>query len=403
MFPDLEQQRQVPRQPYPSHAASKPMQTEASSQLHTSGQRFYVPQLDFLRFVAFLAVFAFHTRNYAPYAKLPSAIQSLMFTLESAGSFGVDLFFVLSGYLITELLLREEASTGNINVRAFYLRRILRIWPLYFFFLGLAAALTKIDPEQHFGLKYLAPFTLLSGNWAVILFGVPDSVANPLWSISMEEQFYLCWAPLVKRLTAKNVAVAAIVMLLVANLTRAFLLLSHAKNEAIWFNTFTRLDPIAAGILLQVLLRTKRVPLERLQRVLLLCGAAMVFVLVAHYAQPNANDQPFSLAGLIGYPAVALSCFMVLLAFLGWNVAPLRNPVLVYFGKISYGLYVYHPLGLWFAEKLFPIFHMSFPPLIGPFTGLCLTIVFAFVSYRMLESPFLRLKGRFTKVPSRPV
>jgi peptidoglycan/LPS O-acetylase OafA/YrhL len=379
------------------------MQTGASSQLRTAAHRFYVPELDFLRFVAFLMVFAFHTRNYPAYAKFPAAIKSLMLTIESAGSFGVDLFFALSGYLITELLLREETSTGNINIRAFYLRRILRIWPLYFFFLALAAALTRVDPDQHFGLKYLAPFTLLSGNWAVILFGVPDSVANPLWSISMEEQFYLCWAPLVKRLTARNLAAAAIVMLLVANLTRVFLYFFHATNEAIWFNTFTRLDPIAAGIFLQVLLRTQRVRPNGLQRMWLLCGAGMIFVLVAHYAQPNANDQPLSLAALIGYPAVALSCFAVLRAFWGWNAALVRNPLLVYLGKISYGLYVYHPLGLWFTEKLFHIFRMPFPPLIGPFTGLCLTIVFAFVSYRILESPFLRLKGRFTKVSSRPV
>lgn len=195
MPPNLEEPRPENQPPYFSHTAGGIAQTKPSLQLHASAHRFYVPELDFLRFVAFLAVFAFHTRNYPAYAKFPAAINSLMLTMESAGSFGVDLFFALSGYLITELLLREETSTGNINIRAFYLRRILRIWPLYFFFLGLAAALTKIDPEQHFGLKYLAPFTLLSGNWAVILFGVPDSVANPLWSISMEEQFYLCWAP----------------------------------------------------------------------------------------------------------------------------------------------------------------------------------------------------------------
>jgi peptidoglycan/LPS O-acetylase OafA/YrhL len=161
-----------------------------------TAQTFYLPELDCLRFLAFLGVFAFHARHSLEGIAPISWLLGMSITNAAyAGSFGVDLFFVLSAFLITELLLREKETTGSLNVPAFYVRRILRIWPLYFFFLGIVAVLHLFDPSQQFGWRYLISFGLLSGNWAIVLFGVPASVANILWSVCMEEQFYRIFLP----------------------------------------------------------------------------------------------------------------------------------------------------------------------------------------------------------------
>src|SRR5271167_1278609 len=104
---------------------------------------FYRPELDGLRFFAFFAVYLNHTMSFGEqghHRHMPDALGNALGTIGVAGAFGVDLFFVLSAYLLTELLVREGVARGTVDVRAFYLRRILRIWPLYFFFLALAYA-----------------------------------------------------------------------------------------------------------------------------------------------------------------------------------------------------------------------------------------------------------------------
>ena len=109
----------------------------------------------------------------------------------ATGAFGVSLFFVLSSYLITELLLREKDLIGGLDVKSFYIRRILRIWPLYFAFLALAVALRWIFPGQHVTWRAGLWFSLLAGNWYIVFHGFPSSVIFPLWSVSIEEQFYI--------------------------------------------------------------------------------------------------------------------------------------------------------------------------------------------------------------------
>src|SRR3954463_14084740 len=99
---------------------------------------FYRPELDALRFFAFFAVFVHHTLPHDPTKYAAQHLPGFLAVVAGAGAFGVDLFFLLSAYLITSLLLRERRQTGKIAVRAFYLRRILRIWPLYFFALLVA-------------------------------------------------------------------------------------------------------------------------------------------------------------------------------------------------------------------------------------------------------------------------
>jgi peptidoglycan/LPS O-acetylase OafA/YrhL len=124
--------------------------------------------------------------------------------LGKGGAYGVDLFFVLSAYLITELLFREKEQRGTLDVKGFYVRRLLRIWPLYYVFVPLAFAIPFFNPGREFSVRYLLPFLMLAGNWSLTLQGWhAGPVVIPLWSISVEEQFYLLWPPIVARLTIR--------------------------------------------------------------------------------------------------------------------------------------------------------------------------------------------------------
>ena len=169
----------------------------------TSTARFYHPELDVLRFFAFLMVFLHHAFPHDPRfwttLGVPSFLAHIVAGIGATGAFGVSVFFVLSSYLITELLLREKDLMGTLDVRSFYIRRILRIWPLYFAFLALAVVLQWIVPGQHVTLRAGLWFSLLAGNWFIVFHGFPSSVIFPLWSVSIEEQFYITWPAIVRR------------------------------------------------------------------------------------------------------------------------------------------------------------------------------------------------------------
>src|ERR1700730_9422778 len=202
--------------------------------------QFYRPELDVLRFCAAVAVFIFHgfyslTRTSIFGASHGLTVSPLLAMIGSGG-YGVDLFFVISSFLITQLLLREREETGTLDVKAFYLRRILRIWPLYFFFIGVCCALTFVNHSQHLEWKYIAGFLFLSGNWVFIFSGTPRSVAGPLWSISLEEQFYLCWPQVMKRAGPQGIARVAWGMLVVATIVRAILAWHRVEADTLWFN-----------------------------------------------------------------------------------------------------------------------------------------------------------------------
>ena len=105
----------------------------------------------------------------------PRVVGTVLASAGATGAFGVDLFFVLSAYLITELLLREKELLGTLDLKAFYVRRVLRIWPLYFFFLLLAVGMTYFVAGQQLGWRATLAFTLLSGNWWIVFRGFPSS------------------------------------------------------------------------------------------------------------------------------------------------------------------------------------------------------------------------------------
>ena len=365
----------------------------------------YHPELDVLRFVAFLAVFMHHALPrdaslYIRYGLSPAATQWLL-TAKEAGAFGLDLFFALSAYLITELLLREHASRGTFSVSAFYVRRALRIWPLYFTFLALTVfVVPTIFPADRFGLIYIVSFVFFVGNWACAANGIPFSVAGPLWSISVEEQFYIGWPLLLRFFGIDHIKQLAVLLLLLALLTRVLLAAYGVTHPAVWCNTLARLDPIALGALLAFTLRGRAPQINNVLRVALGAVAFAGWWLIARY---STQDGTTSVAA---YALSGLTSVVLLIAVLR-SEAPLLSvrpfSWLVYLGRISYGLYVFHLLALAVMMNVVIV------PVLGIPLGFELRILFSFlvtvglasVSYTWLEKPFLRLKQRFSFMPDQ--
>ncbi len=326
-----------------------------------------------------------------------------------SGGYGVDLFFVISAFLITQLLMREQELTGTLDVRRFYLRRILRIWPLYFTYLIVIGVAGIFIAQLQVPAKWLVLFALLSGNIANALWGWPHTfVVWHLWSIAVEEQFYLLWPLIVRARRSRNIVAAALAMLAISMVARSICWMSDAPSSFVWTNTLTRLDPLAGGILFAVLTMRRRFnPHPLLRMALLVLGVGMILLVSATCDPIRSPNSALTL--FFGYPAVTVGCVAILAAFLGMrlNAATLPARAGIYLGKISYGLYIWHMLALEAAVKALarPI------PFAGDwiesssFTALCalgFTIAISAASYRFLETPFLRFKSRLALIPSRP-
>lgn len=375
---------------------------QTTLKVDNAGKRYYRPELDVLRFGAFMLVFFDHTipieGSFWSNTPVPGAIASAIVAFSRGGAFGVDLFFALSSFLICTLLLMERDKTGTVDVPAYYMRRILRIWPLYFFFLLIAAPLMHfVIPAENMPLKYTAAFLLLAGNWACVLWGYPISVASPLWSVSMEEQFYLACPWVLKRWAHRLLTIGA-VMIGVSFVARFILVWHGAVHPQIWANTLARFDPIAAGAMLAVIVHRKEIVLNGLQRAaLIVFGLGMITVL-------GRVGDVAGVKSLFTLPLGAIAVMALIVAMLGIRLPPASNPVvraLIYLGRISYGLYVFH----YTFVMLFNVngTHAPAERMLRIGATLVCTIAVAAVSYRFLEQPFLRLKERFAKVRSRPV
>jgi peptidoglycan/LPS O-acetylase OafA/YrhL len=362
--------------------------------------RFYRPELDCLRFFAFFGVYVCHTLTGDPayYAARHVPYPALVAALAFAGRYGVDLFFLLSAYLITELLLREQEQFGKLDLRSFYARRILRIWPLYFLGILIGVVLPLIDPREQFPLKYAVAFALMFGNWMISFAGPVPSVVFSLWSVSFEEQFYLIWPAFIAKAGGKGLLRACGILLLISSVSR-LLFLGYARSVhsemSIFANTLTRLDPLALGIATAVLLRGKRMTFKWGTRLSLLAAGYALWVAVAYFCHLTLGYV------MLGYPAAALGAWLIFIAALGFSPTP---GWLRYLGKISYGLYVFHGMALYLAVFLLGGYvHTLKAFVVYWWLGLALTVGMAALSYRYFETPFLRLKERFARVKSRPV
>lgn len=351
----------------------------------------YFPTLDGLRFFAFFFVFVHHLP--------PSGLPGLTL-LHEYGYVGVCIFLTLSAYLLTAILQAEHERTGGISAKKFYIRRGLRIWPLYYVFVLTMAAYARFKLHQGGDLvERLAGLLLFVDNILSGVRGVYSSIpcTGHLWTVALEEQFYLVLPfALASWLRARGSAPAKVLAVWAAFLVaRAACVQLQAPHTFIWTSVISG-DTILVGILL-ALLRWR--PTTAPARLLCLLGG-LVGVFSPVWLPPLEKVGPHQ---IVIYTTIAagtgLLCASALhnpwLSFLG--ARPLR-----YLGKISYGLYVFHFLGMTISDKTFD--RVLGPGWLAHAAGsLLTTVLLSVLSYELLEKRFLKLKARFETVHTRPV
>ena len=368
-------------------------------------QKIYFPNLNGLRFIAAFLVIIHHVEQFKSISKIENYWGAIPF-IGIIGKLGVILFFVLSGFLITYLLLAEENSFKKISIKKFYMRRILRIWPLYFLIIILAfVVLPNIELFTLPGYSKDVIYSNLA--WKLILYAIffPNLVlsllgivpyASHTWSIGTEEQFYLVWPVILKYI--KKHRILLMVGIIISYLAIKFFLLTSFGNyipfsnviRAFW-NSFP-IDCMAIGGLYSILLFQKSKYLKYIIRNDLFYFSICLVTL-------------FMIKGIY-IPYIHYEFYSVFFGLIIINFAvnkkikiSLENTILNYLGNISYGLYMYHPIGIVLALYISLSFDIHTNWLIYPLS-LILTITMAGLSYKYFESFFLKFKVRFSKILS---
>jgi peptidoglycan/LPS O-acetylase OafA/YrhL len=344
----------------------------------------YFGGLDALRAFSVIAVIWTHTT-------LPHSA-----TLLNQGHRGVDLFFAISGFLVTTLLLKEYRRTGTVSLRDFYMRRTLRIFPLYFAVLAAYCLLVfvtlKGTPKAREFWANLPAFLTYTSNWFVSLEnggrnGVTFYFA---WSLATEEQFYLLWPALLVLALKWRPSVGAPVAVATALLLVQFLGEAFAPGNFAGTVMRSLAPAILFGVIFAVLMNDAR------------CFRAVYAVLGHRWVAPLAALAmlaclAFGAPWRVGSFAMAVLVASVCIREDTWLHPLLRLRPLVYIGTISYGVYLMHMLCANVARKAIGeqfgtvVFLATVPLVIGV----------AAVSYRFFERPILRFKSRFSHVPSK--
>ena len=314
-------------------------------------------------------------------------------TVAPKGFLGVEVFFVLSGFLITTLLLEEHARTGGIAFRMFYVRRALRLFPALYTMLAVVAVFALVfsgGARLRAGLAELAAAGAYIRNWAGGL-GVQEVWVSHTWSLSLEEQFYLVWPPVLYLLFLRKGRLAALPAVLIG-----FLAVEVAGRVA---GVGTAVpEALVVGCLASVL-RFRSVPgrapsrWSRFRPPAALMAAAMLVVATLGPARlSDAVLRPLARGGyFVLLAGVAVIVLDLVAAPASRRAALLARQPLPYVGRISYGLYLWH-------IPVYEAFNVLRPPLPGPaYVGakFLASFLVAMASYHLLETPALRLKRRF--------
>jgi peptidoglycan/LPS O-acetylase OafA/YrhL len=370
---------------------------------HNAPDDSYIPVLDGVRGIAIAMVLVFHFWQGSGVYDLPAGVQSVL-RLLGIGQKGVDLFFVLSGFLITGILLRTKGAPHYF--RNFYARRALRIFPLYY-----AVLLVCLIG----GVALSVPLYAWTKMWWYLLYlqnvaGTfwPTSVAGPehFWSLAVEEHYYLFW-PLVVLLFSRRALVnVCLALILGAVLIRALFI---AMGLDVFTFTLCRLDTLALGSLLAIVFTsnwhwTAVVKWTRRLVLPLGCAAFASYFVLSGAGNPIVQTVKYSLFALL----CAFALVLALAPHAGNPMPAIASwACLRAMGKTSYAMYVFHPfiyplvLGRLYRSVWSPLRGMLWPSLILEFVLVVgLTILTSRLSWAAFERPLLKVKDRFRYEPT---
>lgn len=360
----------------------------------------YLPGLNGLRAIASLAVVISHITLALGQFGLNSKIFGTNMDgspkgLDLAGD-GVSIFLTLSGFLITFLLLKEK-EVGRLKVKNFYIRRALRIWPLYYLYL-FASILTAIIFGFTFE-NYVVPFYIfLAANVPYILGKSLPFLAH-YWSLGVEEQFYLIFPQMAKGSNKKLFKIASVSLLVILALKGIFWILRRkfGFELPLLIITVSRFNIILIGVIGAILYYNKNeffltIATNKITQILSWLSIFFIAINLFHFA--SVIDQDL---------IAIISVFLIIGQVTKKNqIINLENKVFDFIGKISYGIYVIHPLLIFLCSKIIGNFSSGnlFDYLAVYLSIIFVTILLSYVSYEFYEKKFLKLKRRFTTIKS---
>lgn len=351
---------------------------------------------DGIRFIAFTCVFFSHTF----YSRDPTVTQGKLYQLINFfagqwGDLGLSVFFVMSGFLITYLLLQERHVTGSVHVFSFYSRRILRIWPLYFVIVAFNFYVYASITGNHELTKHQLPYYFFFVNQDVIDHGFHNGIADHFWAISVEEQFYLVLPLIMSVIPDRRLNYAFILAIIAALIFRA---VHYREPSMIFFHSVSAAFEIALGGLAAWMMFFNLKAKEYISnlsaiRIVIIYSLFAVLILFQNYFfSPSLLIvlvlvvQLFALFIILEQSYAAQSLFKI-----G------KTKWVSQLGKYSYGFFCYHIICIRLIEAVSIKLNLKEATVwVVPMTSLALTIAIGIASYHLFEIHFLNLKKKFS-------
>lgn len=348
----------------------------------TSKDKFRIDGLDGLRGISILLVVIGHVATTPSVLSTPTRV-----FIGHIGAFGVDIFFIISGFLITTLLLREENEKKTLDIKGFYRRRVFRILPAVFFYLGFVWFMTYVGHVNASPKDFIPPLLFYRN----LMSHGPIEMGH-FWTLSIEEQFYLFWPAVLLFVSKPNKRILmAVAIIICSPIWLHFnLVWSNGTNLNGW-RTDLRLAPLITGCFLALLRQHKDYAVYLERRIFQegWIGVVVCVLLMGSFWNPlfPAGQFNFVMPTLRSLAVVYLINYLAVNKGRGLDFA-INSRVLVFFGSISYSLYLwnqffcFHPTLTWY--RVFPV-------------NVLLAIGAAFTSYRFVEQPMLRLRAKIDR------
>lgn len=367
--------------------------------LSKSKNHVYLPGLNGLRAIAAIAVVIAHITNTLNWFGLNNKIGgpgSEVYNYRF-GEYGVTIFFTLSGFLITFLILKEKEETNTVKIKDFYIRRILRIWPLYYLIL-IISIVTILVFKLNFIAESILYYIFLAANIPFILHQALPLLAH-YWSLGVEEQFYLFFPTLAKLPNRKilKYSLFFIVIYFAIKLAIYFIQKNTGKQLLIYEAIMVlRFHIMSVGVVTAILYYYK-------QKVFMFITTHKIAQIFSWLCVILLAINKFHIASVINHEIISIVAVCLIMGQITRSsIINLENKIFDFIGKISYGIYVIHMVLILYLSHLFgKLSDNTFNYVLVYFTVIVSTIFISWLSYEFYEKKFLKMKEKYSTVKSR--